>query len=684
MAVRVIKQAETGMKKWIQALSVMAMATWVMFAQPHPVSAAADGPIAGGLTPVHLTSNRFVIKLKNAVELSRAPSLRRLEKEGDLLSEVMVDNQIQAQWLRAGVLGSHVMQWQPHVKQGDRESLIYRLRSDPRVEFVEVDRPLSGQLSPNDASFSSQWALLSTARQSGARFDKAWDLIRGSANVVVAVVDTGVVLQTPELAGRLLKGYDFVSDPLYANDGDGRDADPSDPGDWITEADRQMTAFADCPVANSTWHGTFIAGQIAALSNNKNAVAGADWNARILPVRVSGKCRAYSSDLFDGMLWAAGLDVPAVPANPNPAQVINVSLGAPSECGALAQSVMARVNAAGTLVVSSAGNGGAEAYLPANCPNVISVAAVDQDGTRAFYSAIGPSVHIAAPGGYFNGLLGLGNSGTLGPQEARPVSKTGTSFASPLVAAAASLVKAANPQLSPIQIREILLKSTQPFLTVTGKRCAADQGKATCDCTVGVCGAGMLDAAAAIQAARATRPLANAAIGLNGSASTPLQLSASASTVTAGRKVAQYKWEQIAGDVVLKNPSSEPELSLPKPNALTDLMFRLTVQDTAGESHTALAAMRVNADPNNSTAAAPAPSEVVVSASPSNGGQASPSNTGNATSALAANAPVASSGGGGGGSLSWLGLLGLTLLLMSYRLRSNRAYATRPTQVPPR
>ncbi|MEK9817291.1 MAG: S8 family serine peptidase, partial [Limnobacter sp.] len=150
----------------------------------------------------------------------------------------------------------------------------------------------------------------------------------------------GVVFETPDLMGRLLSGYDFVSDVPTANDGNGRDANAADPGNWISNSDAQTSTFSGCSVKNSSWHGTFVAGQIAANTHSDSDVAGADWNVKVLPVRVLGKCGGLLSDVLDAMLWSAGLDVPGVPRNPNSADVINLSLGSPTSCSSFEQTVV--------------------------------------------------------------------------------------------------------------------------------------------------------------------------------------------------------------------------------------------------------------------------------------------------------------------------------------------------------
>lgn len=263
----------------------------------------------------------------------------------------------------------------------------------------------------------------------------------------------------------------------------------------------------------------------------------------------------------------------------------------------------------------------------------------------------------------------MGNSGDQGPESPRTVSKTGTSFASPLVAAAAALVKAANPALNGDQIEAILLSTVQPFINTSGQKCVPGQGKAVCDCSVGVCGAGMLDAHAAVRAARGSKPLANASVGLNSKDSSKISVSALDSTTIQGRIIASYRWEQMAGTPLLKVASAEPQLNLDKPATSSDLVFRLTVTDSVGETHSSVAAFRVSQSDDYSKR--PAAAMQTIS---SVGGEEStpvgqaPSSSGGGTTAAAVSQP--SSGGGGGGALGLMGLFGLAALLSATRRAS--------------
>ena len=251
-----------------------------------------------------------------------------------------------------------------------------------------------------------QWYLRAPAGelQSAVNAEAAWDLATGSAGVVVAVIDTGVLADHLDLAGQVLPGYDMVSDVPSANDGNGRDADASDPGDWITAAEDSAPNgdFHNCGVDSSSWHGTKIAGIIGAAANNGLGMAGTAWGVKILPVRVLGKCGGYDSDIQAGMRWAAGLNVPGVPANPNPARIVNLSLGGSGDCNASTgyPAVIAELQAAGTAVVAAAGNSAGHAVeLPANCPGVIAVAGLRHVGSKVGFSDLGAAIAISAPAG---------------------------------------------------------------------------------------------------------------------------------------------------------------------------------------------------------------------------------------------------------------------------------------------
>ena len=600
-----------------------------------------------------LTSPRFILKLKNAVELSHAPSVRRLEKENELLNDVLNRNGVDARWLRAGPLGAHIMIWGNSVRESDKQAFLNRLTSDPEVQYAEPDVLMNKMVvAPNDPRLTNQWALVSAESSASARFDEAWQISRGAADVVVAVVDSGVVLNTPELAGRLLAGYDFITNVETANDGDGLDNDPSDPGDWVQASDLASSTFVGCAIEDSSWHGTFIASQIASNTNNGSEVAGADWNAKILPVRVSGKCKAFSSDLFSGLLWSAGLSVPSVPLNPNPADVINVSLGASGSCSASFQDVVNQITATGAVIVASAGNTGGNVLSPANCNHVISVGAVDKNGARAAYSAIGAEVDLVAPGGFANGILSISNTGATSPVASVVESKVGTSFSAPFVAAAAALIRQVNSSLTPSSVRQLLMNSVRGFVSPIGVQCQLGDGQKTCDCNTTTCGAGMLDVGAALAQAKTTAPVVNASASIN---SDRLVLDGSLTQVTSGRVVASYEWSQISGNSALQGVATNTAIiDVPLPSATGDYAFKLTVTDSVGATNSVIVAQRAGTSSGTVTV-------------PGVTSQSSSSSSGGSQSNPAPQTQSSGGGGGGGGSLQLVGLLLLSLLIVAYK-----------------
>lgn len=258
--------------------------------------------------------------------------------------------------------GVEVLQVDRRLSGVELDAIIDELQADPNVVYAAPDLRRHPHALTSDPLLPEQWYLLSV-QPAATRMEQAWDVTPGSASMIVAVLDTGVRFDHPDLGrldqgGKLLAGYDFVSNAAVANDGNARDADPSDPGDWVSQADLQQPSFdSDCIPAgrdhvDSSWHGTRVAGLIGALTNNAAGIAGAAWNTAVLPVRVLGKCGGFDSDIIDAMRWAAGLSVAGVPSNPNPAQVINLSLGGDGLCTAAYQAVATEITARGVLIVA--------------------------------------------------------------------------------------------------------------------------------------------------------------------------------------------------------------------------------------------------------------------------------------------------------------------------------------------
>lgn len=382
----------------------------------------------------------------------------------------------------------------------DLQSVINRLAELEQIELAEPDTMMYPQVTPNDTQYGSQWHYFApTAGSYGANLPGAWDKTTGSASVVVSVIDTGIIAHS-ELAGRTLPGYDFINDSLVANDGNGRDSNPADPGDWITAAESASGYFVGCPVRNSSWHGSHVAGTIAANSNNGSGVAGINWNAKILPARVLGKCGGYTSDIVDAIRWSAGLSVSGVPANVNKAKVINMSLGGSGACSSTYQTAINAAVNAGTVVVVAAGNSTANAanYTPASCANVITVASTGKAGNLAYYSNFGASVEIAAPGGDKNADAGATILSTIDTGLTTPAGEgyalyQGTSMATPHVAGVASLLFSVNANLTPAQVLSLLQSNVTAF--PSGSTCNTSN-----------CGTGILNAAAAVNAAASPPP----------------------------------------------------------------------------------------------------------------------------------------------------------------------------------
>ncbi|MFZ5550667.1 MAG: S8 family serine peptidase [Pseudomonadota bacterium] len=497
-------------------------------------------------------------------------------------------------------------------------ALAARLSADPDVDWAVVDGRRHALAAPNDPLYptqsggntpaSGQWYLRpnSGVVKSSADVEPAWDQATGSG-VVVAVLDTGITSH-PDLNDQVLPGYDFVgyvaADENEANDGDLDDADPSDPGDWITEDENDSGTFAGCEAGNSSWHGTQVSGLIAAETGNASGMASVAPDAKVLPVRVLGKCGGYDSDIIAGMRWAAGFGVSGVPANANPAQVLNLSLGSQDPCSSAYTTVMAELTAAKVVVVAAAGNDGLAVGTPANCPGVLAIAGLRHVGTKVGFSDLGPEVAVSAPGGNcvnesgacLYPLLSTTNTGAQGPVTASYSDSydttLGTSFSSPLAAGTAALMLSANPDLTPAQLASALKTSARAFPTTGGDSgapvCQAPTGTAQdseCYCTTNTCGAGMLDAGAAVAraltgpfpavSATATAPVAGASV----------TLSAAGSSVLAGRSIASYQWAITQGDTraSFAGATNGPQATVQVTGAGV-VELQLTVTDSSGAS----------------------------------------------------------------------------------------------------
>ncbi len=373
--------------------------------------------------------------------------------------------------------------------------MVKALRARPEVLYAQPNFVLHiADVVPSDHEYPLQWHYLMNGTgpgrsPGGINLPKVWETNKGSASVVVAVIDTGILPNHPDITGspNLLPGFDMISEATRANDGDGRDPDPTDTGDAV--APGECGGGEPLLPESSSWHGTHVAGTIGVgKTDNGVGVAGINWQVKVAPVRVLGKCGGSTSDINDAIRWAAGLPVPGVPANPSKARVINMSLGAPAPCSdsPSTQSAIDDAVAAGVTVVVAAGNDAQDAAgsFPASCANVVSVAASDFRGHLAErYSNFGPSVTIMAPGGDVerddnhdgrpDGVLSMVDGGY--------AFYNGTSMAAPHVAGVVALWVAKEPGLAPAQVRTRLRETALP-------RSSAECPKP--------CGAGLLDASA--------------------------------------------------------------------------------------------------------------------------------------------------------------------------------------------
>lgn len=488
-------------------LTGLGLAVTTLAALSAPAASAAPG-VTG-----------FIVQLRD--EAGGGDARMRMQSVQAVLSEqrlpLALDRELGQRW--------HALVPTAALDGASARALEARLRADPRVARVVPNvREQRLDVTPSDARFAEQWWLKSVAAGNAgvAGFAKAWERSTGVANAApVAVLDSGITSHI-ELNARVLPGYDFVADAIYSGDGNGRDADYQDPGDAISASDRAAhpAAFSGCPeTPSSSWHGTSIAGQLAAVSNNTEGVAAANWQGTVLPVRVAGKCGAAVADIVDGLRWAAGLAVAGVPANPNPARLIVLSYGSIDACDVnsndaavrdtaqLYVDTLAAVRAKGALVFVAAGNQRREVGRPASCAGAFAVAAANREGIKSSYSNFGAKVALLATGGDAaigascdaqladTGIVTTGNLGQSLPGQAGYVAASGTSFAAPQVAAVASLMLGLNPGLTVAQIEDGLQRSARPHVKapLLGD-CALGSNVGRCSCTTTTCGAGLLDA----------------------------------------------------------------------------------------------------------------------------------------------------------------------------------------------
>ena len=374
-----------------------------------------------------------------------------------------------------------VIQLDQPISRAEADALVQQLVDTGKVAFAEINEKRYVATAPNDPDYGSQWYLKDFATpDKGIGIEAAWDHTVGSSDVVVAVIDTGGTAHA-DMVGRLVPGYDF-----FSNDGDA-----TDPGD--------ASDGSSCAASSSTWHGTKVAGVIGANVNNALGIAGVNQLSFIQHIRILGPCGGDTADEIKAIRWAAGLPVDGVPLNPTPARVINLSLGGSGECLVSEQEAIDAATTAGAVVVVAAGNGGPDQIgddldvmpsSPANCKNVITVAATNPTGQRTTFSNFGSNVTIAAPGQAIRTTTFGGYTNA-----------SGTSFATPIVSGIVSLMLSANPVLTYDQVIALLNQPgvANPFPT------ALSQCSSNINDTYH-CGLGIIDVAHAAHAALLIAP----------------------------------------------------------------------------------------------------------------------------------------------------------------------------------
>ncbi|WP_440055138.1 S8 family peptidase [Pseudoalteromonas sp. T1lg65] len=450
--------------------------------------------VAAKIAGQNTRGTQFIIKYKetSAAQMATmsenaAPTAAQMQVRAKNFVQGIKSRKVNAtaQYVRPMAMGGHhVMRLDKKLSPAETQAFMQEMMASGDLEYIEIDQMLKPFATPNDPSYGDQWHYFEST--AGINAPAAWDKATGQGTVV-AVLDTGYRPHA-DLNANLLPGYDMISDTFVGNDGDGRDNDAQDPGDAVTKDECGYTHNA----SDSSWHGTHVAGTVAAVTNNGQGVAGVAYNSKVVPVRVLGKCGGLTSDIADGIIWASGGSVSGVPANANPADVINMSLGGSGACSATTQNAINQARNNGSVIVIAAGNDNDNSanYNPGNCNGIINVAAIGRDGDRAYYSNYGTNIDVAAPGGaqgYANdpeGILSTHNSGSDAPVSDTYHYSQGTSMAAPHVAGIAALIKEAKPSATPDEVEAIIKDTARAF---------------TGSCSN--CGTGIVDAAAAVDEA---------------------------------------------------------------------------------------------------------------------------------------------------------------------------------------
>lgn len=486
--------------------------------QPQTTQAAQASNTAQATQSAPATYNRFIItytdEAKNAastdatadqIDWSAAAGTQQATWTDALYTGITSDVQsidellnIKTSYVRSTALDASVVTTSAALTPAQAQQYMNALSANSKVASVSPDMRryatvdnTSAPVKINDPKMNRMWSLTG---EKGISALEAWGTTRGQG-VTVAVLDSGITAH-PDLDANVLPGYDFIAESAFSNDGNGRDSDPTDAGNWTVD-DQCFTGSKATP---SDWHGTHVAGTIAAIANNNEGIAGVAPEAKIVPVRVLGACGGFDSDITDGIIWAAGGSVRGVPANQHPAQVINMSIGSEGTCTTPYRQAIAQANKRGSIVVVAAGNNNFDASKssPGNCEDVITVGATDKNGKRSYFSNYGSRVDVSAPGGdrryWGGGILSTLNAGKTAPGKADYAEYQGTSMAAPHVAGIVALMKAVDPKLTYAQAKKVLQSTSQSV-----------------ECDQSACGSGIVNAARAVQQVRSDREAAEAA-----------------------------------------------------------------------------------------------------------------------------------------------------------------------------
>ncbi|WP_020559733.1 S8 family serine peptidase [Thiofilum flexile] len=606
-----------------------------------------------GYTEEFITTDRFIINYEPTIG---AMSASNQLAHQNLMTQAAEDlTGLDLKHTRTLATGADVLVARQNMTLEAAQVYADTLATLPGVVSVEPDIPLHPNLlQPQDPFYTQQSYLFAPKANylSAINAEAAWSITQGDSSLVIGVLDTGIT-EHPDLNANLvghsaaLSGYDFISNANVARDNDARDSDPTDQGTLDT----------------TEWHGTHVAGLIAA-RQNEQGISGVSPNSTLLNARIMGANGGYTSDLIDAIYWAIGEPVLNTPINQHPARILNLSLGGRSAiCSPTLQTALDSANRKGVVVVVAAGNAAISVsqQMPANCEHVIVVGAADYAGQMASFSNRGSAVDLLAPG---VDILSTYNTGYDAPLSATYSSMTGTSMSTALVTGVSALMLAANPNLTngkvatdsvPALIESKLKQSTRTFSSGTQTLCA------------GQCGAGLLDAFNAVNAV-STPPVAvgkAAATIVKQTATLDASASSDDSYNTQGLA---YRWEQVQGETVKLSNNTQAKATFTAPSQPQSLVFKLTVTDDVGLSASTTITVTIKAAPTPVT-----PTESVTTTptpampTPNTPTQSTPSTESVTptipTPSTPAVATTTTTSSGGGGSVEWLVLVLLALLV---------------------